>query len=132
MEARLNPYVPPAEVGQDSQKPKPDVLVRVLAGILAMAGVIYLPVAFFFVFAPGVVIWLGWARIACGDDEFNQYGFWVLSMLWNGGWLAFFGFSQFHGEVGEAPLLLIHSLVAVVFSGIALRHQVGPIVFYAR
>jgi len=116
-----NPYELPASIDTGLVPPAvaSSKTIRWMSGILAVAGLIYLPSIIWFIFIPGGIVWLCWALIAFGVLRLNNNIFWTCSLLWNGGWLAFF-VSQYLKHPPGPILLVIHCTFAVLFSIVAI------------
>ena len=62
-------------------------LTRVFAIVLALSGIWFLPIAWFPVFWPGLLLWVGWVAIAIGVKRTDRPWFWFCCAFWNGYWL---------------------------------------------
>tara|TARA_R110002049_G_scaffold247930_3_gene422418 strand:- start:1144 stop:1671 length:528 start_codon:yes stop_codon:yes gene_type:complete len=118
---KINPYRSPLAVQPVRQHANDDAPthLRLLAGLLVISGLIYVPTTIWLITVPGYFIWIGWAMVAFNAGIHRVRWFWAVSILWNLGVAALLVREQF--DRGMLPLIMTyHSLAAVAFSVYAL------------
>ena len=125
----LNPYESP--VGDDEPNGRGAIsadqydwaprehITRVLATLLAISGLFFVPIFLEAPLWPGNFIWLGWVLIACGVPFLNRVWFWTLCLLWDGFWFLFvWGNFSWESPKPDTAYVAVH-VVAVVGASIA-------------
>lgn len=119
----------PAAPSDDSSLERriPTAPLRIFAGIMAISGTIFVPLAWYPILTPGLVIWIGWLLIAFGKPTFNTPLFWYCSLGINCLVLSFILWLR-NGHVGPlnwpVVFIWIHLGCAILGSAVVLYKHI--------
>lgn len=124
-----NPYQTPSvtdpSTSTDQLAQRIHPVVRFFSALLMITGFVFLPAALMLpLLIPGVAVWFGYCLIAFGSRSTNSQPFWITSLVWNVIALIIWytiraSDANFSYVTEHYPL--IHSFLAIVFSGISTR-----------